>query len=193
MKLSVKDLINAGMFSLLVAITLFIGGMIGFLPILMPLVPFVCSFVSAPVFMLYSAKIKKPGMVSVLAVVIILMFALSGHGIYIAMLGIVTGVIAEWILRKGDYRSAKCARLAYSVFTLCLGGNLIPIYFMRDAYRVQLIAKGYGAEYADAMFAVLPTWSFLPVTLLGGVGAFLGCTLGMKMLKKHFRKAGMVE
>lgn len=39
--------------------------------------------------------------------------------------------------------------------------------------------------------SVMPTWSFVPIVALGVLGAYLGCTLGIKILKKHFIKAGM--
>ena len=39
---TVKDLINAGLFSLLVFIAIFASGMFGLIPIFMPFIPFLC-------------------------------------------------------------------------------------------------------------------------------------------------------
>ena len=58
-KFNVRDLVNAGVFSLLVVMAVWVAGMIGFIPVLMPLVPFAWCLVSGPVFMLYSTKINK--------------------------------------------------------------------------------------------------------------------------------------
>ena len=44
-KFGIRDLINAGVFSLLTVMALWCGGMIGFIPVLMPLVPFACGLV----------------------------------------------------------------------------------------------------------------------------------------------------
>lgn len=55
----------------------------------------------------------------------------------------------------------------------------------------KLIDMGYGADYAEKLFSVMPMWSFVPVVLGGCLGAYLGCTIGIKFLKKHFKKAGM--
>ena len=41
------------------------------------------------------------------------------------------------------------------------------------------------------MFAVLPQWSLLPITLFGALGGYLGATFGISILKKHFEKANM--
>lgn len=39
MKLNVRDLVNAGAFSLLTVMAIWVGGMIGFIPVAMPFVP----------------------------------------------------------------------------------------------------------------------------------------------------------
>ena len=57
--LNVRDLVNVGLFSVLIFIATFLSGMIGFIPVLMPVVPFVYGIVSGPVYMLYFTKIKK--------------------------------------------------------------------------------------------------------------------------------------
>ena len=51
--LNVRDLVNVGLFSVLIFIATFLSGMIGFIPVLMPVVPFVYGIVSGPVYMLY--------------------------------------------------------------------------------------------------------------------------------------------
>lgn len=192
-KFSVRDLVNAGVFSLLVVMATWCGGMIGFIPITMPLVPFACGIVSGPIFMLYATKIDKFGMILIMGVIFGLVFSMSGHGAITFPLIIIFALLAEWIIRKGNYQSIKYARLSYMVFMLFGAANLIPLYLARDAYKASLIDQGYGVEYTDKLLAVMPTWSFVPVVALGMIGGYLGCTIGIKMLNKHFKKAGMIE
>lgn len=191
-KLEVKDLINAGLFSILLVAFYWCGGMIGFIPVLMPIVPFVGALISAPVFMLYSTKIKKFGMIIILGLVVGLVFMVSGHGMYVLPGTVLTSIICEFILKSGGYASVNKARITYTVFALFAGFNLIPLYFARDAYVKQVIEMGYPKEFVDKMVSVLPTWSFAPVVLGGCLGGFLGATLGIKMLNKHFKKANMI-
>lgn len=190
-KFGVRDLINAGVFSLLGLAATFIAGMIGFLPVLMPLVPFMCGLLSGPIFMLYSTKISGFGMILIMGVIFIIFFVTSGHGVWVIG-GILSTLLAELILRKGDYQSVKAARLSYTAFSIFYIFILLPIYISRDAYAQKLIDAGYGSEYADKLMSVLPNWSIIPIALLGCLGAFIGCTIGIKMLKKHFAKAGMI-
>lgn len=190
-KFGVRDLINAGAFSLLIVVATFIGGMIGFLPILMPLVPFVCGLLSGIIFMLYATKIKSFGMVLIMGIVLVIVFMASGHGIFV-LGGIVMAILADLLLKRGNYQSVNFARLSYTLFSVFYIFLLLPIYISRDAYKQNLIKAGYGKQYADQLMSVLPDWSLVPIALLGCLGAFIGCTIGIKILKKHFAKAGMI-
>lgn len=58
-RLNVRDLVNIGLFSILIFITTFVAGMIGFIPTLIPFTTFVTGIVSGPVYMLYFTKIKN--------------------------------------------------------------------------------------------------------------------------------------
>ena len=171
--LNVRDLVNVGLFSVLIFIATFLSGMIGFIPVLMPVVPFVYGIVSGPVYMLYFTKIKKAGMLFIQTIVVTLAFVV--------------------VLRNGRYKSVKHARLAFSVQSIYGLGNWLPIYFARDAYIRQMLDMGYGEEYTQKMMSVLPNWTLPLIVILGMLGAYIGCTIGIRMLKKHFVKAGMAE
>jgi energy-coupling factor transport system substrate-specific component len=191
-KFGIRDLVNAGVFSLLVVMATWVGGMIGFVPVAMPLVPFACGIVSGPVFMLYSTKIDKFGMILIMGLVFGLVFSMSGHGAITFPLIVIFSLLAEYIMKKGSYKSIKHARLSYMVFMLFGAANLLPMYIARDAYIESMIAGGYGVEYTDKLMSVMPMWSFFPVVILGMLGGYIGCTIGIKILNKHFKKAGMV-
>lgn len=192
-KLNVRDLVNAGLFSVLIFITTFLSGMIGFVPILIPVVPLVYGIVSGPVYMLYSTKIKKAGMIFIQTIVITLAFVATGHGPWVLLTAVAAGLLGEAVLRKGRYKSVKYARLAYTVQSIYGLGNWLPIYFARDAYIRQMLDMGYGEEYTQEMMSVLPNWTLPILVILTMLGAYIGCTIGIKMLKKHFVKAGMAE
>lgn len=133
-KFSVRDLINAGLFSVLVVAFFWCEGMIGFIPVLMPIVPFVGALISAPVFMLYSTKIDKFGTVLILGIIIGLVFTVSGHGIYVLTRTIVVALVSEYILKKGKYKSVEYSRWAYTVLALFTSFNFIPIFISREQY-----------------------------------------------------------
>ena len=112
----------------------------------------------------------------------------TGHGIWILLTGIVGGVLGELILKKGQYKSAKSARMAFTIQSIYTVGNWLPVYFARDSYIKQMIDMGYGEEFTQKMMRVLPDWSLIPLVLFGMLGTFIGCTVGIKILKKHLQK-----
>ncbi|MBP2624002.1 MptD family putative ECF transporter S component [Streptococcus oricebi] len=190
-KFTVKDLINAGLYTLLIFVATFVGGMIGFIPYTMPLVPFIGGLVGGPIFMLYSTKIHHFGLVLIMGTLIGLFFMATGHGVYILPETMFLSLLAEWVLHQGNYQSIKHARWAFTVYSLASIFNFIPIFLNRDAYIAKVVEQGYGQEFADKMMSVLPNWSLLPIVLLGAVGGYLGATIGIKMLHKHFNKVSL--
>lgn len=191
-RLEVKDLVNIGLFSVLSILFYWGGGMIGMMPTLMPLVPFAGALLAGPVNMLYSTKIRKPGMVFIQSILISLAFVATGHGPWILLTGSVVAIVAEIVLKKGGYRSVKAARRCYTVMGVSVFGNFIPIMFAREAYMQQMLAQGWSQDFIDAFTTAMPDWIFIPSILLGAVGGYLGCTIGIRMLNKHFVKAKMV-
>lgn len=192
-KFNVRDLINVGLFTVLVMAFIFIGSMVGFIPVLMPFIGFCVGILSGPIYMLYATKINKPGMIVSQQILLGFIYALAGHGFWTIFTNAIGGIIGEVIFKRNNYKSVKDARLAFSFCNLGVIGNFLPIFFTRDAYLKGLIDSGYGAEFTEVMNRVLPNWSLIPIAILCMLGGYIGCTLGMKMLKKHFIKAGMVD
>ena len=156
MKFTVKDLVNASLFSVLIVVFYWCAGMLGFIPVTMPAIPFICGFVAGPVFMLYSTKIDKFGMMLILGIIVSLVFALTGHGVYVIPGTVLLAFAGEWILKMGGYKSINHARWAYTVFVLFSAFNLLPMFIARETYAKRLVAGGYSQDFIDSMFAVLP-------------------------------------
>ena len=67
----------------------------------------------------------------------------------------------------------------------------LPMFFgYREPY-FESIRAGYGDAFADTLYAITPDWMFFAMIALCVVGGILGGLLGAKVLKKHFKKAGM--
>ena len=191
-KMNVKDLINTGLFTVLIGLATMITSFVGLLPFLMPFIPVFVGLVTGPIFMLYTTKIKKPGMFFICELLCGCLFGLTGHGLWTIFSYSVGGLIGEFFLRKGHYNSINAARWAISLASISCFGQMLPMYISRVAYEQTLIQQ-YGAEFAEECLKWMPMWSFFPILILAVVFTFIGCTIGIKMLKKHFVKAGMVK
>lgn len=190
-RLNGKDLINIGLFTVLYFVLVMLGSFIGFVPYLIPALAVVCPLLGGIPYMLFLTRVKKFGMVTIMATLIGFALFLGGMGILALPAGMLFGFIADLYMKTGDYKSVRKGIIGYGIFSMTIIGNYLPIVLNRAAYTENLIAGGYGAEYASTLMMVMPDW-ILPVLLVVCfVSGIAGGFIGKLALKKHFEKAGM--
>ena len=176
-KLQGKDLINVGIFTAIYFVVFMAVAMLGFIPIFLPLLIAIAPLIAGIVMMLYYSKIQKFGMVSLTGLICGILMLLTGMGYWSIITGFVFGVLADLILKSGDYKSAKKGIISHGVFSMWIIGNYIPIVVTRDSYYQDLIT-GYSQEYADAIMGYISAYT-LPLLLIAGfvcgvIGAIIG-------------------
>lgn len=191
-KLQAKDLINVGLFTVLYFVLgCCVAIPIGFVPIFLPILGALWTLITGIPFMLFSTRVKKFGMVTLMAILSGLLMGLTGMGYWGVPVGVVSGILGDLVMKAGSYKSAAKNILGYAVFSLWMVGTYIPMYFMvEDSYAS--FAASFGDEYAAKVMSVMPMWSLILVVAGIFVCALLGGLLGKKVLKKHFAKAGIV-
>lgn len=189
--LETRDFINVGIFTATYFVVFFVCGMLGYIPIFMLLLPLVCPLASGIPFMLYLTKVKKFGMVTMTGTICGVLMLVTGMSWQPVISGIVCGLVADLVLKSGDYKSASKMVLSYTLFSTWLMGMMYPLYFARDSYFKDMVPT-YGQDYVDALMSYTPPWSFYGLIVLCLVGGFLGAMLGKSVLKRHFLRAGIV-
>lgn len=175
-KLTVPDLISTGVFTalyfVLVAVATFSSVVIfpGFNNVVLPAF---CALISGSVYMLLVAKVQKFGAISIM--------------------GIVMGIVADFVAKAGDYKSKKGILASYVLFSYGLFGPVLPMWFMKDAYVANLEARGKDASYISELFANMNHATFAIAVAATLVCALIGGWFGQRMIKKHFVKAGIVS
>lgn len=191
-KLQAKDLINLGLFTVLYFVLgCYVAIPIGFVPIFLPILGALWTLITGIPFMLFLTRVKKFGMVTLMAILSGLLMGLTGMGYWGVPLGLIFGLLGDLILKFGNYKSAKRSLIGYAVFSLWMVGTYIPMYFMVEDSRASLAAS-FGKEYADKVMAVMPMWSIVLVIAGIFICAIIGGMIGKALLKKHFVKAGIV-
>lgn len=191
-KLTVKDLINIGVFTALYIVIFFISSFIGYIPILMVLLPAINAFVVGIPFMLFLSKVHTFGMVTIMSLILGLFELLLGRPWPVLLLAVLVGIITDFILKSGSYKSVKLSIIGSGVFSIWMMGMALPMFFgYREPY-FESIRSGYGDTFADTLYSITPDWMFFVLIALSIIGGLLGGLLGAKVLKKHFKKAGMV-
>jgi energy-coupling factor transporter transmembrane protein EcfT len=107
---------------------------------------------------------------------------------------VATGAICEAIMWKaGSFENPKRLTAAWTAASLLYNGvNILPIWFFWDSYYSFAIASGMEQGYIDSYthYYGTPGWLVFIVLFTTACG-FIGCLIGQKLIKKHFKKAGL--
>jgi len=125
-KLTGKEMITAGIFT---AITVVLG-MIAAMALSAVPIGFLCIGLISPIIcgipmMLYMSKIKKFGMLMIMAVINGLMLLMSGMGWEGLIFGLLAAFLAEAVIAKGCYSSRKMNVISNGVYSLAAAANYL--------------------------------------------------------------------
>ena len=189
-RLNGKDLINVGIFTAIISVMMILISFIGFIPYLMPTYCIFMPLLIGIPWMLFATKVNKFGMVLIMGILLGIVLMLTGMGWYAMPLCIVVSLIAEFIMKSGDYKSAKKDIFAYGVFSLWVFGSYIPIFLTAEQYWAD--RGSYGEEYIATAMSIFQPW-LAPIMIVACfVFGVIGAWIGLKVMKKHFVKAGIV-
>ena len=195
-KLIGKDLILTGALTALMFIIYMIISIVMSLagPVTNVFYPPAVSVVNGIVMMLLLAKVPKFGALSVAGVIQGLLSFLVGAFWTVGTGLIVGALIADFlIIGKREITTGKMIA-AYSVFSgIFTFGAIAPMNILRDAFMQTTLRNGLSQEYVDGLIN-MTQWPMLTVIIIAGfIGGLVGGFIGLKVLKKHFVKAGLVQ
>ena len=189
-KLQAKDLIRVGIFTAIYFVVMFAVGMLGYIPILFIMLPIIVPIVMGIPFMLFLTKVKKFGMVTIMAVLLGLLMFATGHTWLPVATGLICGVLADLIFKAGKYQSFTNTVFGYAVFGIWVMGAMLPMWLMRESY-FEYIRGSMGDQYANTILAYTPGWMAIVVVAVAFVAGIAGAFVGRAVLKKHFERAGI--
>ena len=106
--------------------------------------------------------------------------------------GLVGGILCELCLKAGQFRKKGWLVLGFFCFNLGFIGDFLPLWFTKESY-LEYAAQMMDPGYMTTMEGLL-TWPVFGVIVLSIlVGSILGALLGMKLMRKHFVKAGLAQ
>ena len=188
----VRDLIYVGVFGAVYTILTFIIAFLGYIPIIMPILPMIITMVlSIPVFLFYS-KIDRPILCCGLFYGLFgFFYFLSGHSpLFLAIIivgGFLTGIPMQLM-----GKSTKSLSISYMISSIIPSSVLLPLWLMTEDYLK--MAASFCDQNCVDFLAAMPEHNWvLPAVYAGGViGAFIGSLIARRAMKKHFKRIGLV-
>ena len=192
-KLKAKDFITIGIFTAILFAVEFALGMLGYIhPFIVASYVIILPLASGIPMMLFYTKVEKFGMITIVSVLLAIIMFVGGMGYLGAPLIIISGLVADFIAKSGNYKSFKKTVLSFGVFNLWICSKYFPILVTAESYRKDLIDGGFSAEYANNLFAAINVKTIGILVVLCFVFGCIGAVIGKAVVKKHFEKAGIV-
>lgn len=189
-KLNSKDYIFAGAFAaIFVVFIVVMMSIMGFNPITQLIGPCITAIIGGPIFFLYVTKVPKKGAILILSILMsVIMISTSMLPLIIC---ISVGSIGEVLAYLGKYTSKKLYSIVYGFFGIAIMSPLSILFVARETYLEQIV-KFYGQAYATALSSYATTGVLVGLFVLAFLSGVIGSIFGIRVLKKHFMKAGIV-
>lgn len=190
-KIGVRDLVNVGIFTVLNFVLFYVTAFTGFVPVMAVFYTVLLAFVAGIPNILFFTKINQFGLVTIMGTLLGLVNFLSGYGPYPLIVGIGCGLIADLIMKAGNYKSWKTMLLGYVVFSEWAVGTQLPMFIMGQSYA-EMYRDSQGDDFANTLGRLVQGYMVLVVIVLIAIAAVVGAYLGRAVLNKHFKRAGIV-
>lgn len=192
----IKDLVSIGVYSALYFITVGISAMLTLF--ILPgysyvFIPVVAALISGSVFMLMIAKVQRFGALSIMGTIMGMFLMFMGRFPGALLISVLISVIADSIAYAFKYKSKIGLLISYIVFSFGLIGPVLPMFIFPNMYIGQLVEQGRDQAYIEGVFANISQTTFIILIIATIIAAIISGLFGQKMMKKHFRKAGIIQ
>lgn len=191
-RFSARDLVSVAIFAVIYFVVVFVVAMLGIISPIVMLLTLPLSAIAAGIpYMLFLTRVRHAGMATLFGIVLGLLDMMIGHPWQAVLVMIAVSVLADLILWAGGYRSTWAAIWAYTVFSCWFIGPWIPFFANRDEYLRSQMMGDMGGDYTRAFEQIVSAPAVLAMVAATVVCGFLGALLGTRLLRKHFRQAGL--
>lgn len=179
----------APLLSLCALVIYILCAFLSFSPYTMLVVSPLWSLLAAITYFLVAAKTKKPWTLFIFC-------AITGiYGFYPPMIicCIIAGIISALIAWKTGCTNGKTLTISYIIYMVlaAFSGTYIPFLFFSNQ-TLEQYAGMFGESYLGILQTLVSPVTAIIMLVVVAICAFVGALNAKKLLKKHFKKAGMV-
>ncbi|MDO5718611.1 MAG: MptD family putative ECF transporter S component [Tissierellia bacterium] len=187
--LSLKDLVNIGIFTIIYFVFVaIVGAPFGIFVVSFLFYPFFAALLSAIIILYFMAKVQKKWSVFILCWFPSILMTFMGHTIIMLIHGLLIAILAEFIHRKYGFDDIKGNILTHSIIGLWTVGGFWQIFIVSEQYG-KLITETMGESYANQLIS-LPWWILIFLYLSSFIGGLIGGNIASKILRRHFSTEG---
>ena len=193
-KLSARDFITLGIFAAINLVIFFVVGAAAGLTLIGTLanIP-ITAFFTSIAYMLLVSKVRKKGTFLIMGTISALpgLMAANVIGVIVSIAG---WIVAEIIASANHYKSKAVLIFTYVLgCTLHSAGFTLPMYLSNAQYLIDRQEILHLTDEALAVYLQMFTWPmYFGMVALTVITSFLGAVISIRILKKHFEKAGLL-
>ncbi|MGG7163379.1 MptD family putative ECF transporter S component [Clostridium ihumii] len=151
-------------------------------------------FIGAIFYLVCANRINKHGLIFIWSVVYGLINAAMGYTFMLPYF-IVVGLIAELsMVGKDTYRNPNRNMIGWSIYGIgMVVGIALPIYVSWENYKKMALEGGFAEATLTMQYEMVTNPALMGIAIIITIVlSVLGVLFAQKLLKKHFKKAGIV-
>lgn len=140
------------------------------------------------IYFYFLSRIRQFGMITLVGVMMGGFFLLTGHIALAFVPGLLFGLLADLMAKRGNYINKTSNNLSFLLFGFVTTGPIFLMWLARSQYVAALVARGKSSDYINRV--LLPadgftiSWFIFTVIAGAALGAFLGSWVNEKYLKQ---------
>lgn len=186
-----KGLIRIGIFSALwVVVAFLIACTIGFFPPVLIVMPCILGIVGGMIYMAMFSKLEIRGGIAISSALLgICLFTMAPYGMmfFCTLAGGIIGEVLMAAIGKNQF-IGKAVGSSMALLGLAFG-EYIPFICMKEAYTALYTDNSFGTgPILDKVMNAVNVPVMIILLIATVLCTFLGCWIGDKIVKKHFKK-----
>nr|WP_027400021.1 MptD family putative ECF transporter S component [Anaerovorax odorimutans] len=153
------------------------------------------GFLGAIFFLVAANRVNKHGLLFSWAAIYGLIQGIMGYAFLIPYFLIVASISELSMIGKNTYRNPIRSMIGWTLN--CIGnfvGCAVPLWWAWNSYKDMAKSSGFTSQTLNMQLSMVTTPSFmLAGIIITAALTILGTLFGQRLLRKHFKKAGIVR
>lgn len=192
-KITGKDLVSIGIFTLLMLVVATIAPILGAIPGMYLMRTPVAALLCGPVYLMFVARVKKPFCITIMGLICAgIMGLLSFGSVPMFLMNLACFILADIIAGIGKYNSMVFNSISYIVLGFWTFAQDGAFWYMKDFMIEFTRNAGMEEAWLTSTLKLFTVTNLIIVLIITLLSSILSVIFTKKLFKKHFKKAGII-